>query len=210
MQDFLKRELFESLGYADHFDLLNRRLVHAGLTTAVKQRISAGKRESVVALLDKAFIRVCNRVDCQTHARATSSGRQIVAATNTRACQICDGSPIALSRADMEDACARAEWRRLCIVGGSPNSRSQIAETIKSPLEVRLVDETIDRTLNIAKRDILWADHVVLWGGTQLDHKVSRLYARASNRSTATRRSVQELYAHIAREANRVSARRAT
>ncbi len=205
MLDPLKSELFVSLGYAEDYDVLNRHLVRAGLTTAAKPRISAAKRERVAALLAEAFLRVCRRGDCQARASDARSDRQIVAAATAAACQICGGSALAPARVEMERACARAGWRRLCIVGGSPNARAEIVHTITPPLEVRLVDGTIGRTLNAAKEDAQWADHVVLWGGTQLAHKVSTLYNAASNRSTVARRSVQELYAHIAREANRVA-----
>ena len=41
---------------------------------------------------------------------------------------------------------------------------------------VRMIDGTKTRNLKSATADTGWANCVVLWGGTQLDHKVSTLY----------------------------------
>ena len=55
--------------------------------------------------------------------------------------------------------------------------------------------------------EIAWADHVVLWGGTQLGHRVSTLYSGSAHCSTVMKRSVQGLWEHLA-EAARLAAER--
>src|SRR5262249_57717632 len=46
-------------------------------------------------------------------------------------------------------------------------------------LELRLVDGTERRTVTQARLDLDWADLVLLWGGSELDHRVSTLYTGA-------------------------------
>ncbi len=53
-------------------------------------------------------------------------------------------------------------------------------------IELRLVDGTRHRPIDRAKADLDWADRVLLWGATELHHKVSKQYADAS----ATRHKV--------------------
>jgi len=206
MSDLAKVDMFNLLGYAGSYDELDAHLVASGLTTKSKERICATKREIVAAALSERFLRVCRRGDCQARARLLAHGRAVVPATSSGTCQVCGGSAAAGSLAEMERACTAAGWRRLCVVGGSPKSRLEIRETIRPPLEVRLVDGTASRTGPEARDDIQWADHVVLWGGTELDHKVSNLYGRAAKTSTLVKRSVQELWAHIASAAIRAAA----
>lgn len=201
MSDVSKTELLTSLGYASHHENLLSQLMEAGLTHPRKTRISVAKTKQVVAVLARHFLRVCRRGDCQARASQFAQGRYPVAATSSSMCELCGGSAAALPLREMQAACARAGWSRLCIVGGSPNARKEIRQSIVPPPEIMLVDGTKARSLAVARDDLAWADHVVLWGGTQLDHKVSNLYNRASHCSTVAKRSVQELWAHVARAA---------
>lgn len=198
-----KAEFFRQLGYADHHAELNRVLAEAGLTRLDKPAIHPDKRERAADVLAGSFLKLCRRGDCRLAALEVAVGRTLVGAATAEACCICGGNAFATARRRMDEACARAGWRRLCIVGGSPNSRAEIQRSLPPSLTARLVDGTGTRSLKEAREDLAWAQHVVIWAGTQLDHRVSTLYLGAASRSTLARRSVQELFTHIAVAAER-------
>lgn len=171
-----------------------RALEEAKLTTPRKQRIAGVKRGQVEALLARSFARACVQPGCQAAAAAT--GRAVVTVERGSDCEGCGGSrnEEALGRA--LQMMARAGWRRLLVVGGSPNSHREIRETVGERLELRLIEGVEKRrTAKEARQQVEWADVVVIWGGTQLDHKVSTLYTdqRSPKVITATKRSVQAL-----------------
>lgn len=201
--DIAKTALLGQLGYGPPFQALLECLEAAGLTHAGKSRISLEKQAEVKAVLEAAFVRVCSRGDCQAAAPGLEGGRRVTAAAAPAHCTVCGGSALAPAARRMVDACARAGWTRVCVVGGSPNARKEIQQGHTPPPEIRLVDGTIARTRQQARVDLEWADHVVLWGSTQLDHKVSGLYSASPRCTTVNRRSVQELYQHLAESAER-------
>jgi hypothetical protein len=67
--------------------------------------------------------------------------------------------------------------RRVCVVGGSPNTRQELARLIGGRLDLRLIEGDRSRTRRQAEDDLAWADRAIIWGGTQLSHKVSELYS---------------------------------
>ena len=67
----------------------------------------------------------------------------------------------------------------MVIVGGSPSVREELRDGLGTRLDLRLIDGTERRTLTQARLDLDWADLVLLWGGSELDHRVSRLYTGA-------------------------------
>ena len=86
-------------------------------------------------------------------------------------------------------ACRAAGLRRVVIVGGSPNYRQQLRELFGDALELRLVIGKERRTQAQARADLVWADAVLLWGGTILDHSLSQLY-RGENVHTFAHRGL--------------------
>ncbi|MCA9787065.1 MAG: hypothetical protein KDC10_02370 [Calditrichaeota bacterium] len=202
-QDIDKRELLRELGYAGQHELLLQFLAEQGLTREGKQRISLAKRTDVTQALAARYFLVCARGDCQAEAEHGSGERIPVLATGQTACEICGGSILNVHLQRMHEACREAGWRKLVVVGGSPNSHQEIQSQPIAPLEIRLVDGTKARPRKQADADLRWADHVVIWGGTQLDHKVSNQYSAAAICSTFAKRSVQELWAHITEAARR-------
>ena len=91
----------------------------------------------------------------------------------------------------------RAE--RLVVVVGSPATHEQLRELVGTRVDLRVVSGTERRTGNEAKADLAWADLVVIWGSTQLDHKTSRLYtaARDDRVVTCAKRGIAALAATI-------------
>jgi len=70
--------------------------------------------------------------------------------------------------------------RKLVVVGGSPSVREELRAGAAPEWSLRLIDGTERRTLSQAQNDLEWADVVLIWGGSELDHKVSKLYTDAT------------------------------
>lgn len=198
--DRLKTDVLRELGFAGDLALADAALQEAGLSRPAKQRINASKIEQVAAVIAERFFLVCSRGDCHAEAPKQAGERTIAAATDQQHCAVCGGSVNQQDVARMIEACGRARWTRLCIVGGSPNARGELKRLVGSDLQLRLIDGTIARTVELAKADVEWADRVVLWGSTQLAHKVSMLYKGPSVISLA-RRSIAELAREVVKSA---------
>lgn len=188
----MKLDLFRELGYGGEFDLLEVLLQDAGLSRPSKGRIAESKREAVRALLGRHVLAVCNRGDCQNEAAEVDDGRLVVPAASQGDCAICGGSANGRAVDEMVRALREAGLGRLCVIGGSPNARTELQRLIRGRIEVLLIDGTVARTRKQAEADLAWADRVAVWGGTMLDHKVSALYHGKTVIQFA-RRSIQEL-----------------
>jgi hypothetical protein len=145
------------------------------LTRPGKTRISAGKLERGAAALVDRFSLHCTSAACVEAARR--SGREPLPAATKGLCAHCGGSDNARAAQDLVAACARAGVRRLLVVGGSPSVREELRAGVGNSIELRTVDGTERRTQERARSDLEWADLVLLWGATELDHKVSTHYA---------------------------------
>jgi hypothetical protein len=148
-------------------------LVAARLTTPTKQAISAGKQPRVEAVLREHFVVTCSSSGC----RPPMDGREHVVVHDRRLCWMCGGSD---NRRTVETAAKLFEAagiRRLVIVGGSPSVHDELRQLAPSTWEMRVIDGTDRRTSDSARSDLRWADLVLLWGSSELDHKVSELYS---------------------------------
>ena len=154
-------------------------LEDAHLTRPGKQRFSDEKVPRVEALLKERFFLHCEQDECR--AAATASGRAPVRCEPKSACERCGGSANAAAESEFLPAGARAGVRRVVIVGGSPSVRSELEHSLGRALELRMVDGTERRTLDRARSDLEWADIVLVWGASELDHKVSLLYTASAS-----------------------------
>jgi len=146
----------------------------AQLTRAGKLRISAEKLPRVEQLLREKFCLHCVTPACQGFAK--ESGRAPLLCDPRSACERCGGSNNRRAETDLLEACARASVKKLVIVGGSPAVRDELEGALGSALALRLVDGTERRTNDNAKADMQWGDLVLLWGASELHHKVSMHY----------------------------------
>jgi hypothetical protein len=191
-QDVDKGALFRELGFGGDTAPYERALQEDGLSKPEKSRIAAVKRERVQQILESRFVRVCSRGDCQQRGRGIQLPRQAVLASSPEFCEFCGGSGDRLAIDQMVEACAKAGITKLCIVGGSPGTRDRLRRLVDGRLTLDLVEGTGSRTLKQAEADTARADLVVVWGSTELDHKVSTLY-RGPKVVAASRRGLQEL-----------------
>lgn len=146
----------------------------AGLTRAGKVRISEAKLPRAEALLDGRFFRVCGAQDCMQVARL--SGREPLLVQPRTHCERCGGSDNRRAEVTFLESCKRHGVRRVVVVGGSPAVREELEAQLGEKLELRMVDGTMRRTEAQARHDLEWADLVLIWGGTELHHKVSAHY----------------------------------
>jgi len=197
-----KAELFRRIGFGGDPAAAEGVLEVAGLSRPAKQSIHPDKLDAAATALASAFCWVCNRGDCHEEAVRIAAGRTVVPAADPSQCQVCGGSVNQRSIDEMVAACAARGWHRLLVVGGSPNARDEISRILHGRLELRALDGTIARTLKQARADLGWGDVVVVWGSSQLDHKVSNLYT-GPQVVTLHRSSIQELATEVVRAARR-------
>jgi hypothetical protein len=94
-------------------------------------------------------------------------------------CERCGGSDNLRAVTALLEACRAQSLGHVVIVGGSPSTREELVRLIGDKLEVRLVDGTERRPIERAKADLDWAELVLLWGASELHHKVSMQYTNA-------------------------------
>jgi hypothetical protein len=154
-------------------------LEEAGLTRPGKQRISTEKTARAQAVLSERYFLHCTGAECVQVAKA--SGKTPLPCDPRSTCQRCGGSDNQRAVTTLFEACAGRGVTRMVIVGGSPTVRQELERLLgEGPLEVRLVDGTKARALEQAKADLQWAQLVLLWGATELHHKVSNQYQDAA------------------------------
>jgi hypothetical protein len=150
----------------------------AGLTRSGRARMSTEKVSRARALLAERMFLHCSMPGCMAAARG--SGRTPVLTGHRVRCAHCGGSDNRRAEAALLAACQRAGVERLVVVGGSPAVREELRDALGQGLSLRLVDGTERRSLAQARFDLEWGDLVLLWGGSELDHRVSTLYTGAS------------------------------
>ncbi len=152
-------------------------LEEAGLTRAGKQRMSVEKQQRAQELLATRFFRHCPQPDCTAFAQR--SGREPIPCEPRSTCERCGGSDNQRAVTELVELCARRGFRKLVVVGGSPAVREELQRLVDGKLELRLVDGTHHRPVDRANADLEWADLCLLWGATELHHKVSMQYTNA-------------------------------
>lgn len=173
--DVALRDLLAELGYSGPNEAPARaELERAGLTRPGKQRIALHKRPDVERVLHEAFLLLCARASCRE--LAAGEPRQVLRAERPGDCAGCGGSGNRQAIDRMCQAMAARGLVRLAVVGGSPSVREELLRLVGDRLELRLIDGTERRTQGEARNDLRWAQLCVVWGGTELDHKVSGLY----------------------------------
>jgi len=150
----------------------------AGLTRAGKTRMSTAKEERARTALEAGFFLHCATPACI--AAASASGKTPVRTGQRPRCAHCGGSDNRRAEAALLAACGKAGIRRLVVIGGSPAVREELRDALGHSLDLRLVDGTERRSLAQARQDLDWAELILLWGGSELDHRVSTLYTGAA------------------------------
>ena len=164
-------------GYPESRGPARRALEEAGLTRPGKRRLSEEKLARAAQELGARFFLHCESPNCQQAARR--AGRPGLRASQKSACASCGGSDNRRAQTAFAQACVARGVRRVVVVGGSPSVRTELDEALGAALELRTVDGTERRTADRARSDLEWADLVLVWGASELHHKVSGLYTHA-------------------------------
>lgn len=201
--------LLAELGFAvpDHVRAARAALEGASLTRPGKRRIAGEKRARVESLLRSRFALACRSPECQAALRAARAGAAILELLDAAGCEHCSGSDNRRSALRFAEACRHRGVRRVVVVGGSPSVHGDLIRLTPPDLELRIVVGTERRTLDRARADVDWAQLVLIWGGSELDHKVSRLYtdhpAARGKLVTVPKRGVAALLAGAAEHLER-------
>jgi len=169
----------EGFGHPVSLSAATTALQEAGLSHPGRQRIAGGKLEKARLELRARLIVTCASRSC-VEAAGAFEGRRLVPAQPGSACHVCGGSSNAYAVERMLRAAMGAGLRRLVVVGGSPSTRRELQSLVSGRLSLRLIDGTARRSAGQARDDLAWGDLVIVWGNTQLAHRVSLLYTRRS------------------------------
>ena len=107
-------------------------------------------------------------------------------------CDGCGGEDNRTAVADMLDAMRRTGRTKLLVVGGAPNSRSELEELCGRQCELRLLTAEDKPGRKTSDKHIAWADVVVIWASTQIPHKMTQA-TRGPHVITCGRRGVAAL-----------------
>jgi len=202
-----RAEMLRKLGYvtAEGQEVALEVLTAAGLTNPRKTGIALDKQARVEAVLERAVVRVCPRC----HAAPPGDDRRPVGVEDSAHCDVCRGSSNRMAVERAAAACREAGLRRIVVVGGSPAVHKELRSMWPRDLELRIVSGTERHQGSQARSNLDWADVVVVWGSTALDHKVSELYTKVRSPSVFSlrRRGIQALADELAVHANSRRAR---
>lgn len=149
-------------------------LEEAGLTRPGKLRMSEPKLQKAAEVLQGRFFPVCADGACIKVAQA--SGREPLRVEPRSHCARCGGSANHRAEVAFVETCNRLGVRKVVVVGGSPAVREELEAKLGHHIDLRMVDGTERRTSDRARSDLEWADLVLVWGATELHHKVSGHY----------------------------------
>ena len=149
----------------------------AGLTRTGKQRLSTEKLPKCLQALRERCSLHCATPDCVSAAAA--SGREPLRCEPRQTCEWCGGSDNQRVVNDFVAAFTGAGLSKLVVVGGSPAVREELQAALGPHLQLRLVDGTTRLTSDRARADLEWADLLLLWGASELHHKVSMHFSTA-------------------------------
>ncbi|MBN1210009.1 MAG: hypothetical protein JXB05_34475 [Myxococcaceae bacterium] len=149
-------------------------LEEAKIVNPKKARMSEQKLERAEAVLAERFFRVCTAPACAQ--AASASGREPLRVEPRTHCESCGGSNNRRAVTDFVEACRHKGVRHVVIVGGSPAVREELEEQLGGQVALRMVDGTERHTSEKARHNVEWADLILVWGATELHHKVSAHY----------------------------------
>lgn len=172
----------EGFGNPDAQEAALQVLYAANLTRPGKARFAEPKLAAAREALASALVLTCSAAACQDEARQ-SPERTRVPAADRRHCEICGGSDNQHAIDALVKVAVQKKCTRLLVIGGSPSTREELDKLIKGRIEYRGIDGTLRRTQAQAHADMGWAHLVMIWGSTELAHRVSMLYTRAPGQS---------------------------
>ena len=177
-------------------------LSRAGIISSRPNRtnIASEKVDRARAALESAFLWHCGNGDCRRKAEASPN-----LLVDQAHCTICGGSKDRSSLTSMVSALAAANVSRVLVVGGTEAKTREIREKSPPGVEWRFVDGTRSKDDRYFRHNRRWAEIIVIWGSTVLDHRVSSHFeSKGDDRViTVTRRSIGALADAVVEHLNR-------
>jgi hypothetical protein len=90
-----------------------------------------------------------------------------------RACQICDGNPSVKALQNMAETVIDASKSHILIVGGTDKKEREILDKRSGLVQWRFIDGTKARDDRYYRSHRKWADIIIIWQSTPVDHRVS-------------------------------------
>ena len=177
-------------------------LSRAGIISSRPNRtnIASEKVDRAREALDAAFLWHCGNGDCRRQAEASPS-----LLVDQAHCTICGGSKDRSSLTSMASALSATNVSRVLVVGGTEAKRRELLQKSPAGVDWRLVDGTRSKDDRYFRHNRRWAEIIVIWGSTVLDHRVSSHFdAKGDARViTVTRRSIGALADAVVEHLNR-------
>lgn len=172
-------EVFRSRGLVgeDESVAALRALLDARRFMALQELLEVSDPSAALYLLRSQLALHCGREDCPT-----PQGLTLLRVSPER-CEVCGGSDIRRGLRRFSEALMLEALLRVVIVGGSPSYHRMLRDGVDKRVDIRLVAGDARRTRSQAQADLSWAQLVIIWGGTILDHKVSELYQDSQART---------------------------
>ncbi len=197
-------DLLTDLGFIGPAALAEARacLERHGLTNPRKSRIDGSKRDAVEDLLERECARACADPRCQSTMRLRRPRARLVMVAQAAGCECCGGSANSGAIGRFAATCRAHGVRSPVVVGGSPTTRAELAALGNDGVELRMIDGIAGTDRKRAVQAVRGADLLIIWGSTQLDHKVSALYKDVARvyevrQVTVAKRGVAALLAEV-------------
>ena len=156
-------------------------------------------------VLELVFLWHCNNGECRQAARddiddAGDAGLSLLLVRQS-ACEMCGGSPGARSLERMGAALDAAGRSRILVVGGTERKERELRQKSPAGVEWRFVDGKVAREDRYYQPHRDWADIIVIWQSTPLDHRVSAHFDGKGDARVITvrRRGVAALAGEVVR-----------
>ena len=148
-----------------------RALADSRRLNELSRHLSAVDPAPVAELLSSRLVLHCGREDCPVPV-----GVSVVRVSLSR-CEVCDGSDTRRSIRRFGESLLLRGVKRLTLVGGSPPYHRILKEHLDARVELHLIPGDARHTQAQAQSEQRWAQLILVWGGSLLDHSVSAHYS---------------------------------
>ena len=176
-------------------------LIRKGVISKRRKRtnIASTKLKRVESCLKETFSWHCHNGDCKGVAKADAPPPLLV---DKAFCSYCVGSTDRRSLQEMAETLHADGSRRILILGGTPKVHREIERKSRGlSVEWRFIDGTKAKDDRYYRPHRDWANIIVIWSSTPLDHRVSRHFTGWSDDRviTAERRGISSFCQSVIR-----------
>ena len=133
---------------------------------------SCDKVNRAQQVLSEQFLWHCNNGECRREAAAQNTVKPLLL-VEQRACHICDGNPSVKALQNMAEIAIDAGKSRILIVGGTEKKEREILGKCSGLVQWRFIDGKKARDDRYYRSHRKWAEIIIIWQSTPVDHRVS-------------------------------------